>query len=55
MVDNLGVAERGEDALAAFLHDRGEQAVFAAEKRVHGGLGCPGALDDKVCANALQD
>jgi hypothetical protein len=26
-VDHLGVVERGQDALAAFLHDGGEQAV----------------------------
>src|SRR5258708_7209252 len=51
-VDDLGVAERGEDTLDAFLHDRGEQAVFAAEKRIHGGFGCPGALDDEVDGGA---
>ncbi len=51
-VNDLGVAERGKDALDTFLHDRGEQAVLAAEKRIHGGLGCPGALDDEVDGGA---
>jgi len=51
-VNDLGVAERGQDALGAFLHDRGEQAVLAAEKRIYGGLGRPGALDDKVDGGA---
>ena len=51
-VNDLGVAERGKDALGAFLHDRGEQAVLAAEKRIYGGLGRPGALDDKVDGGA---
>jgi hypothetical protein len=30
-VNDLGVAERGKDALGAFLHDRGEQAVVCTE------------------------
>src|SRR6266849_1921125 len=51
-VNDLGVAERGKDALGAFLYDRGEQAVLAAEKRIYGGLGRPGALDDKVDGGA---
>jgi len=38
---DLGVFESGKDALDAFLHDRGEEALFAAKKRIHGGLGCP--------------
>jgi hypothetical protein len=51
-VNDLGIAERGNDALDTFLHDRGEQPVLAAEKRVHGGLGCPGALDDEIDGGA---
>src|SRR6266446_5502220 len=51
-VNDLGVVKRGKDALGAFLHDRGEQAVLAAEKRIYGGLGRPGALDDKVDGGA---
>jgi hypothetical protein len=51
-VNDLGVAERGKDALDALLHDRGKQAVLAAEKRVHGALGRPGTLDDQVDGGA---
>ena len=51
-VNDLGVAERSKDALDAFLHDRGKQAVLAAEKRVHGALGRPGTLDDEVDGGA---
>jgi hypothetical protein len=51
-MNDIGVAERGKDALGAFLHDRGKQAVLAAEKRIYGGLGRPGALDDKVDGGA---
>src|ERR1700724_1696966 len=51
-VNDLGVAERGKDALDALLHDRGEQPVLAAEKRIYGGLGCPRALDDEVDGGA---
>ena len=53
-VNDLGVAERGQDALGAFLHDRGEQAVLAAEKRIYGGLGRAGALDDEVDGEARR-
>src|SRR5258706_12118586 len=51
-VNDLGVAERGKDALGPFLPDGAEQAVLAAEKRIYGGLGRPGALDDKVDGGA---
>jgi hypothetical protein len=53
-VNDLGIAERGNDALDAFLHDRGEQAVLAAEKRIYGGLGRAGALDDEVDGEARR-
>jgi hypothetical protein len=33
-------------------HDRGEQPVLAAEKRIYGGLGCSGALDHEVDGGA---
>src|SRR6476659_10925970 len=47
-VTDRGVAERGKDALDAFLHDRGKQSVLVAEIRVHGALVRPGTLDDEV-------